>query len=129
MLRQFVEDLALYAGEDHAARRRNHYAIERLLQLLCESAADTGIQVLRREGVRFRETYRDIFAALRDHCGLPEELADRLMDACGMRNVLTHLYDTIDQDRVIAAVEPAVELYRSYLEWLEAREPETGSPR
>jgi uncharacterized protein YutE (UPF0331/DUF86 family) len=34
-----------------------------------------------------------------------------------MRNVLTHLYDTIDLDRVVAAVEPALALYRQYLEW------------
>jgi uncharacterized protein YutE (UPF0331/DUF86 family) len=34
-----------------------------------------------------------------------------------MRNVLTHLYDEIDTDRVIAAVEPAVALYRAFAGW------------
>ena len=32
-------------------------------------------------------------------------------------NVLTHLYDAIDLDRVIAAVDPALALYREYLDW------------
>ena len=40
-----------------------------------------------------------------------------LIDACGMRNILTHLYDAIDLDRVIAAVDPALALYREYLDW------------
>jgi uncharacterized protein YutE (UPF0331/DUF86 family) len=34
-----------------------------------------------------------------------------------MRNILTHLYDAIDLDRVIAAVDPALALYREYLDW------------
>lgn len=34
-----------------------------------------------------------------------------------MRNVLTQLYDTIDLKCVVAAVEPALELYRAYLNW------------
>jgi len=38
---------------------------------------------------------------------LPQPLAERLIDACGMHNILTHLYDAIDLDRVIAAVDPA----------------------
>lgn len=47
----------------------------------------------------------------------PEPMARDLIAACGMRNVLTHLYDEIDTDRVIAAVEPAVALYRAFAGW------------
>ena len=49
-LGQFLADLELYARLDADARRKEHYAIERLLQLLCESAADIGLQMLRRRG-------------------------------------------------------------------------------
>jgi uncharacterized protein YutE (UPF0331/DUF86 family) len=38
-----------------------------------------------------------------------------------MRNLLTHLYDTIDQERVIRAIEPALETYGRFLEWSLAR--------
>jgi len=34
-----------------------------------------------------------------------------------MRNVLTHLYDVIDLDRVVAAVEPAIDVYGRYAKW------------
>jgi uncharacterized protein YutE (UPF0331/DUF86 family) len=44
-----------------------------------------------------------------------------LIAACGMRNVLTHLYDTIDLERVIGAVEPAIDLYGRFLAWALAR--------
>jgi uncharacterized protein YutE (UPF0331/DUF86 family) len=54
---------------------------------------------------------------MRESAGLPEAMATQLIAACGMRNLLTHLYDTIDLDRVVAAVDPAIALYRSYLDW------------
>jgi uncharacterized protein YutE (UPF0331/DUF86 family) len=62
-------------------------------------------------------SYREVFASLHRLGALPAALTERLIDACGMRNVLTHLYDTIDLDRVIAAIEPALSLYREYLDW------------
>lgn len=46
--------------------------------------------------------------------GLPPDLEDALVAACGMRNVLTYLYDTIDLDRVIVAVDPAIALYERF---------------
>jgi len=77
--------------------------------------------MLKARGRHLAASYREIFAALRTHLELPDELADRLMDACAMRNVLTHLYDAIDHERVIDAVEPAIGLYEVYAEWIAAR--------
>lgn len=121
MLHQFLADLGHYEGLDAPTRRREHYAIERLLQLLCESASDVGLQLLRADGYRLASSYREVFVALRDRLGLPDDLADSLLDACAMRNVLTHLYDVIDLDRVIAAVKPAIGVYRRYADWVEER--------
>ena len=117
MLDQFSADLRTYADLDKTARRREHYAIERLIQLLCESSADIGLQLLRVDGYRPATSYRDIFAALRDRQDLPEDLADSLMDACAMRNVLTHLYDDIDRERVIEAVDAAIQVYPAFTAW------------
>lgn len=116
-LRQFLSDLEGYGALDDGARRREHYAIERLLQVLCESAADVALQVCKANGYALAASYREVFLTLAQHGELPRALADRLVDACGMRNVLTHLYDVVDLDRVIAAVEPAVALYRDFLDW------------
>jgi len=117
MLQQFLADLAHYSHLDTPTRRREHYAIERLLQLLCESAADIGLQLLRADGYKLASSYREVFQVMRDRLGLPDDLADSLMDACAMRNVLTHLYDVIDLDRVVAAVEPAIDVYGRYAKW------------
>ena len=56
-------------------------------------------------------------------------MASELVAACGMRNVLTHLYDEIDLDRVIAAVDPAIALYSRFADWVldRLRTERTGS--
>jgi uncharacterized protein YutE (UPF0331/DUF86 family) len=122
-LRQFLMDLEPYGRLAPEERRRQHYAIERLLQLLCESAADIGLQVLKARGIGLPSSYREVFLALAQHDAMPRDLADPLADACGMRNVLRHLYDVIDLDRVIAAVEPALALYRRFFDWALAQRP------
>jgi uncharacterized protein YutE (UPF0331/DUF86 family) len=116
-LRQFLIDLDAYARLDTEGRGREHYAIERLLQLLCESAADIGLQFLKARGYGLASSYREVFEALAQQGVLPRDLTQKLIDACAMRNLLTHLYDTIDPTRVAAAIEPALDLYRRYLRW------------
>ncbi|WP_420797772.1 DUF86 domain-containing protein [Halorhodospira halochloris] len=97
--------------------------------MLCEVSADIGLQLLRARGYKLAASYREVFAALRDQIGLSDELAERLMDACAMRKVLTHMCDTIDLDRVAAAVGPALEVYGDYIEWVEALVVEWASDR
>jgi len=116
-LRRYLGDLTSYAVLDAAGRRREHYAIERLLQLLCECAADIALQLLKAIGEVLPASYREIFTALERAGALGPDLAAELVAACGMRNVLTHLYDEIDMERVIAAVDPAIALYGLFSVW------------
>ncbi|WP_019583459.1 HepT-like ribonuclease domain-containing protein [Thioalkalivibrio sp. ALE16] len=62
-----------------------------------------------------------MFETLRDRLDLEETLAEQLMDACAMRNVLTHPYDTIELERVIGAVTPALQVYTRFAHWAEQR--------
>jgi uncharacterized protein YutE (UPF0331/DUF86 family) len=117
-LNRYLLDLRGYAALDEAGRLREHYAVERLLQLLCESAADISLQLLKARGETLPASYREIFGALERAGVLPPAMASELVAACGMRNVLTHLYDEIDLDRVIAAVDPAVALYARFSGWV-----------
>ena len=123
-LSRYLDDLGELAGLDDAGRRAQHYAVERLLQLLCEVAADLALQILKARGETLPAGYREVFEALGRRGDLPAEMTADLTAACGMRNVLTHLYATIDQDRVIAAVDPALDLYERFGAWVRGRLPD-----
>jgi uncharacterized protein YutE (UPF0331/DUF86 family) len=116
-LNRYRKDLGAIAVLDPASRRQQHYAVERLLQLLCECAADIALQFLKAEGETLPASYREIFRGLERRGALPSAMAAELVAACGMRNVLTHLYDDIDLDRVMAAIDPALTLYAAFSRW------------
>ena len=47
---------------------------------------------------------------------LPEALAARLADAAGLRNILVHMYETIDYEIVAASLSPALEDFGDLLD-------------
>jgi len=72
------------------------------------------VQTVQLRVRRLRDFSDPVFSALERRGDLPSSMASDLVAACGVRNVLTHLYDIIDLDRVIAAVEPAPDLYGAF---------------
>ena len=100
-------------------------AIERLLQLIVEVAADINVHVVAEgEGVP-PAGYADSFRAMVKLGIIPLELGDRLLPSAGLRNALVHEYGGIDDVRVHAAIPLAMDGYRSYakaiMQWLDAR--------
>lgn len=116
-LHGYLHDLEALVPLDPLLRQAQHYAIERLLQLLCEAAADITLQILRDQGVAPPESYRAVFERVRDLGLMPADLAAEMIRACGMRNVIVHLYDTLDMRRILAAVDTAPSLYRRFAAW------------
>ena len=57
---------------------------------------------------------------------LSPELARRLAPSAGLRNRLVHEYDALDDDRVLAAIRTALELYPRYIQAIEAHLGKTG---
>jgi len=80
-------------------------------------AGDNRLQFLKARGYGLASSYREVFEALAQQGILPRDLAQGLIEACAMRNILPHLYETIHPTRVAAAIDPALDLYRRYLRW------------
>lgn len=79
---------------------RARAAAERMLQVAIQICLDVGAHVLSERGVVDWEEYREVPARLADEGVLPRELADRLAQAAGQRNVLVHLYLEVDPELV-----------------------------
>jgi uncharacterized protein YutE (UPF0331/DUF86 family) len=121
-LRQLLEDLAAFRGADAAEVAREHYKLERILELLATAASDTLHHLLAERGIA-PESYRDTFRLAAEHGLLPADLAARLQKAAGMRNVLVHLYEYVDFDILHQSVEPALRDFAQLIAALEAQLP------
>jgi uncharacterized protein YutE (UPF0331/DUF86 family) len=113
-LRQLLADLAPYRGATLADVEANHYELERLFELLVMAASDILFHKLRERGIT-PDSYRGAFKAAARQELLPHDLADRLQEAAGMRNVLVHLYEEIDYRILRHSIEPALQDFGQFV--------------
>lgn len=73
-------------------------AAERLLQVAIQMVLDIGAHVLGDRGVVDWEEYREIPQRMAREGVIPADLAARLAEAAGQRNVLVHLYLDVDPE-------------------------------
>ena len=111
---QYLDDLEPHAGMSAAAYGRHHYAVERILERLVESACDATAHVLVEQGAAKPDTYRATFLEGAARGLMPLDLAEELARAAGMRNILIHRYTDIDDEIVRKSVPAALRTFREF---------------
>lgn len=119
-LRSLLGDLREHAGAGPEEIAREHYRVERILELLVTAAADLLTHLLAEQGEP-PGTYREAFRRAGEAGLIGPELSERLQKAAGMRNVLVHLYEEIDLGIVREAVENAIQDFPALITALEPR--------
>jgi uncharacterized protein YutE (UPF0331/DUF86 family) len=82
-----------------------HHLAERFLHLACESVLDIAHHVIADQGYRQATSYKGAIEILAEEGFIDEDLAERLRDWMGFRNVLVHFYVDIDHGRSYDAVQ------------------------
>ena len=65
-------------------------------------------------------SYRETFKLAAEQGLIPADLAIRLQDAAGMRNVIVHLYEQINYTILRDSIAPALEDFRQFVALFEA---------
>lgn len=100
-------------GEDtYLADEQLRMRAERQLELAIQICIDVGTQLVMERSVRAPESYADVFRSMAEAHLLPNDLANRLSDAAGQRNVLVHLYMDIANEKVFASLKSLDDLRR-----------------
>lgn len=81
-----------------------HHLAERYLHLACESVLDIAHHVITDQGYRLATTYKNTIEVLAEEGLIDQELAERLKQWMGFRNVLVHLYLEIDHGLAYDAI-------------------------
>jgi len=107
-----VDGIALDAYRSDLFRKKG---TERLLQEAVEAAVDTNLHLLRTTGAAMPTDYYKSFISLGQAGIIPQDLAERLAPAAGLRNRLVHEYDDIDDTIVLKAVSEARQSLGDYV--------------
>ncbi len=114
-LSRYLVDLESHRGRTSTDIRENPYEVERLLELVIQVAMDVVAHLLAEEGVT-PSSYRAAFEEAGQKGLLPVDLAGRLADAAGLRNVLVHLYEDIDYEIVARSIDRALQDFGEFME-------------
>lgn len=125
LLRELLDDLDLLGEitegllETDRIRRR---ALERILTQLVDLAADINQHIASSQTDRAPSDYRDSFDAVADLGVISHDLAQRLGDAVGLRNVLVHRYINARMSIVAESAPMARQDFADYIgsvaDWL-----------
>lgn len=102
-LDEIVEDLFKYR------------TVERLLELIVQASLDINRHLLKEIYQLEPQTNADVFIQSIQVGMLPGEMGLKLSEAAKLRNVLAHLYDEIDPQKVVVCIAPTLEDFPVYI--------------
>ena len=91
-----------------------------------EAALDINAHLIAEHGAAVPDDYYGGFLALAKLQVLPEALARDLAPSAGLRNRLVHEYETLDDAKVLAAIEDVLALYAEFVEAIEGHLRRSG---
>jgi uncharacterized protein YutE (UPF0331/DUF86 family) len=118
MLRQYLGDLETTLGVGPEALRAGtmHYAAERLLELLVETAAWINTEVAQSvAGIPPSDYYSSFFSMERTGW-IDNATAQTLAECARLRNALVHHYEDVSLDQLYARIDGSLASWRGYLQ-------------
>lgn len=116
-------EIAGFAGI--AADPLRRAGLERLAQIVIQACVDIADQVLATEGIEEPARARDVFPAMSAAGLLDADLARRLAELVGFRNILAHEYLTVTLQDLEAHVPEIIAAATAFAEavarWLQRR--------
>lgn len=108
LLLEMITMLERYSREvqraDLDADRETWLKVKAALEVAAQCAIDAALDLIARRGLGTPQTYRDTFAVLARAGLVDGALRDALQQWAGMRNVLVHMYTSLDLDKVHQAL-------------------------
>jgi uncharacterized protein YutE (UPF0331/DUF86 family) len=122
-LRLLLRDLRAFEHASQAEVEAQHYAVERIIELLVGAASDLLFHLLAERGLQ-PGSYREAFKLAGREGLLSVKLAEQLQLAAGMRNILVHMYEEIDYAIVHQSIGPLLGDFAHFIAEAEGWEAE-----
>ncbi|MDU0383916.1 DUF86 domain-containing protein [Staphylococcus pseudintermedius] len=102
--------------EDYETVKSNHYAFERVAQMLIESSVDIGNMIIDAFILRDPGNYKDVIDILELEGAISKETQHALHETIDVRRQFVHYYDTLDIAQLIPLFDQTVPFYERFIE-------------
>ncbi|HDU0704474.1 TPA: DUF86 domain-containing protein [Staphylococcus pseudintermedius] len=102
--------------EDYETVKSNHYAFERVAQMLIESSVDIGNMIIDAFILRDPGNYKDVIDILELEGAISKETQHALHETIDVRRQFVHYYDTLDIAQLIPLFDQTVPFYKQFIE-------------
>lgn len=103
--------------QDYIADLKTKAACERYSEKIIGAVVDLAFLIIKEKGLKVPEEDKEAFDILAEEKIISEDLATKLKDAKGMRNIISHQYGNIDDEIIFESITK--ELERDVREFLE----------
>jgi len=114
------EDILSRPWGQVAASRLHRSSMERYVHVAIEAMLDACRYIVSAKKLGIPETYRDLIRMLRDNGILPIELAARMEEYVGLRNILVHRYIAIDHERLYEEAKILIKVAEGFVNAMES---------
>jgi len=93
--------------------------VERLLQLIVETATDINSHIAVDDGKKAANDYYESFILLSELDVFDRKFAYKIAPSTGLRNRIVHEYEEIDDQIVYNSIDDTLKMYKKYIEFIE----------
>jgi len=111
-----LKSLSSVSREEYMNNSIYRRAVERTLQLIVECATDINNMLLKMRGEKGATDYFNSFMDIAALDVIPVEFALKIAPSTGLRNILVHEYETIDDEIVYKSISICLSYYLEYMD-------------
>lgn len=102
--------------EDYPEQKENHYAFERIAQMLIESSVDIGNMIIDGFVLRDPGNYKDVIDILELEKVISPKTKEGINQTVEVRKRFVHQYDQLDSEDLIPLFDASLEDYRNFID-------------
>ncbi|EKS24308.1 hypothetical protein HMPREF9310_02135 [Staphylococcus simulans ACS-120-V-Sch1] len=102
--------------EDYSENKENHYAFERIAQMLIESSVDIGNMVIDGFVLRDPGNYKDVIDILELEGVISKETQQGINQTVDVRKRFVHQYDQLDTKDLIPLFDASLKDYERFID-------------
>lgn len=112
--------LEKYRRGDLALNDPQVFIVERLFQLIADTAIDINTHIITRDKLESPDDYEGTFRILGKHRIIPFELAEKISGSVGLRNRMVHGYEKVQRKVMMNDISDGIGQYVEYMKHIVA---------